>query len=122
VRVCLLILGTTLGCHHARSAPTQNLTASIVSSQQVTITWLPRCTVGHIDVATPESRGMQWMWQLHSSENAISSGVVYGRTPPRARGDRAAMTLTPGQRYRVMVGIIVGGDQIMYLADTTFIR
>ena len=126
VHAWLLILSTTLGCHHARSAPPcaprQDLTLSIVSSRQVTITWLPRCSVGHVDVSTPESRGRQWMWLLHSPENGIGSGVTYGRTPPRSSADRAAMTLTPGQRYRVMVGVHVGGDQILILADTTFIR
>jgi hypothetical protein len=88
----------------------------------LTITWLPRCTVGHIDVLTPEGVAREWQWQIHSSGNAIGSGVTYGRTPPQSSADRAANTLSVGQRYRVMVGMILGGDQIVYLADTTFIR
>jgi hypothetical protein len=122
---CLLLLSAISACHHARPTTpctsTQTLTLSIVADSSVTITWLPACTVGHVDVSSPERVGTKWLWSVRGADNAIASGVTYGVKPPHSTSGQAA-PLSAGQQYRVWVGVILGGDQIVWLADTTFTR
>lgn len=86
--------------------------------------WSPRCGTTFVTVVTaPVGIGdPAVMWSVNVPENlSMAPPIVYGRNPANATDYSQAQPLSPGQRYRVQVGTVIGGDALAAQGEATFI-
>jgi hypothetical protein len=115
-----IVLGTALlaACDLSTGprACESDVKISIVEGAPVRVAWAPACTVGSVtwDEVDSAGRTTAVVWIVSSGANEIGSSVAFG-----SRGE-VKQQLGVGRRYRVRVGVIVGGDAIYTLGDVQF--
>jgi hypothetical protein len=121
----LAALSLSQACHHARPvaacAATSQLNVRAETGRDVRVTWSPVCSVGRIRFETADGDTRRVVWFVSSNANAIAPGLIYGSATPGMLADDAR-PLEFGRSYRVQVGVVIGGDQIIILGETSFTR
>jgi hypothetical protein len=85
--------------------------------------WTPRCGATVVTVVTsPIGVGdPAVMWSVSVPENLpMAPPLMYGSIPTHVTEFTQAQPLSPGQRYRVLVGTTVGGDALTAQGEATF--
>ncbi len=118
----ILALAGASSCQQLHSIETcafdQKLAIAVGTGTSPTFTWTPACLLGYVDVVPVSQPGTTY-WSASDASNSIAPGVKYGWRPPRT-GATTPPRLQPDTVYRVRVGLVIGGDAIAMMADTTF--
>jgi hypothetical protein len=93
-------------------------------SEPLRFVWSPHCGISSLTVAevpaTPEG-AERVVWGLDvPEETPLGPGVAYGHAPTRAEVWAGPEPLAVGERYRVTVAYVVGGDVVTASGQLTF--
>ena len=110
--------GLLLACERGpgESACTDPVEAQVLTSP-LRVTWSNwRCTVGSVWIAEIDSLGgfKANVASAFSDANRLRSGVLLTLSPGSSGG------LAAGHRYRLSVGVVVGGDGVFTVANSKF--